>query len=202
MDDEGRMTRSRAACPVPGWRRPDGFGEKKRIPAMLVPLLYVNRQNRVAARGYFIWGDQAVAAAAKVEVFYTFTPRCQDASRTRPAGSGNGLFVPLIERERHSGASRRIRRYFAAPAPAAAATPSCCPVPPLAPIAPMILPFTVMGTPPSEAIGGAGKVVKAVFPAANWSANILVGRRYMAAVRALPWEISADAIWVPSIFSK
>src|SRR5262245_12507865 len=92
--------------------------------------------------------------------------------------------------------------YFAAPAPAAAATPPCCPVPPLAPIAPMILPFTVMGTPPSEAIGGAGKVVKAVFPAANWSANILVGRRYMAAVRALPWEISADAIWVPSIFSK
>src|SRR5262245_1337439 len=92
--------------------------------------------------------------------------------------------------------------YFAALAPAAAATPSCCPVPPLAPIAPMILPLTVIGTPPSEAIGGAGKVVKAVLPAAYWSAKILVGRRYMAAVRALPWEISADAIWVPSIFSK
>jgi hypothetical protein len=56
--------------------------------------------------------------------------------------------------------------YFAAPAPAAAARPSCWPVPPLAPIAPMIFPFTVIGTPPSDATGFSGKVMNAVLPAA------------------------------------
>jgi hypothetical protein len=106
----------------------------------------------------------------KVEIFYAFTPRCQDASRTGTGTAGRPrqwAFAPLIGESPH-GAPPEIegRRYFAAPAPAAAATPSCCPVPPLAPIAPMILPFTVIGTPPSEAIGGAGKVVKAVLPAA------------------------------------
>ena len=35
--------------------------------------------------------------------------------------------------------------YLAALTPAAAARPSCCPVPPLAPIAPMILPLTTIG---------------------------------------------------------
>jgi hypothetical protein len=105
----------------------------------------------------------------KVEIFYAFTPRSQGASRTGAAAAGRSrqwAFASLIRREPHSAARGRSRRYFAAPAPAAAATPSCCPVPPLAPIAPMILPFAVIGTPPSEAIGGAGKVVKAVFPAA------------------------------------
>jgi hypothetical protein len=56
--------------------------------------------------------------------------------------------------------------YFAALAPAAAAIPSCWPVPPLAPIAPTILPLTVIGRPPSDATGLSGKVVNAVFPAA------------------------------------
>jgi hypothetical protein len=56
--------------------------------------------------------------------------------------------------------------YFAALAPAAAARPSCWPVPPLAPIAPMIFPFTVIGTPPSDATGFSGKVMNAVLPAA------------------------------------
>src|SRR5262249_19695710 len=92
--------------------------------------------------------------------------------------------------------------YLAALAPAFAATPSCWPVPPLAPMAPMILPFTVMGTPPSDATGFSGKVMNAVFPAANWSANVLLGRRNITAVRALPWEIRVEASWVPSIFSK
>src|SRR6516165_9731246 len=56
--------------------------------------------------------------------------------------------------------------YFAALAPAAAAMPSCWPVPPLAPIAPMILPLTIIGTPPSDATGFSGKVMNAVLPAA------------------------------------
>src|SRR4029453_15332987 len=87
--------------------------------------------------------------------------------------SGRGQQAPAMDYRAADPAKARAappqaesRRYFAAPAPAAAAMPSCCPVPPLAPIAPMILPFTVIGTPPSEAIGGAGKVVKAVLPAA------------------------------------
>src|ERR1700745_1589521 len=53
------------------------------------------------------------------------------------------------------------RAYFAALAPAAAAKPSCWPVPPLAPIAPMILPLTTIGSPPSEATGLSGNVVNA-----------------------------------------
>src|SRR5262249_39972734 len=56
--------------------------------------------------------------------------------------------------------------FFAALAPAAAAMPSCWPVPPLAPIAPMILPLTIIGTPPSDATGFSGKVMNAVLPAA------------------------------------
>src|SRR5262244_4637104 len=76
--------------------------------------------------------------------------------------------------------------YFAALAPAAAAMPSCWPVPPLAPIAPMILPLTTMGSPPSEATGFSGNVVKAVLPAAYWSAKALLGRRNSTAVRAFP----------------
>src|SRR5215510_4755668 len=192
------MTRSRAACPVPGWRRGDVFGEKKRIPAMLVPPLYENRQRRVAARGDFMRGvSRPPARAGKLLVLYSVMTNGQDGARGLPqwyrrpvcTGRGRARMPGPMPGEPMPG------RYFAAPAPAAAATPSCCPVPPLAPIAPMILPFTVIGTPPSEAIGATGKVVKAVLPAANWSANILVGRRYMAAVRALPWEISADAIW-------
>src|SRR5213082_88766 len=67
--------------------------------------------------------------------------------------------------------------YFAALAPAAAASPSCCPVPPLAPIAPTILPFTTIGRPPSDATGFSGNVVNAVLPAAYWSAKALLGRR-------------------------
>src|SRR5215468_756285 len=93
-----------------------------------------------------------------------------DVSRSRPlrrkvrlsmslrlgAGSGLQSRAPAVE----------ARAYFAALAPAAAAMPSCWPVPPLAPIAPMILPFTIIGTPPSDATGFSGKVVNAVLPAA------------------------------------
>src|ERR1700730_5936625 len=72
------------------------------------------------------------------------------------AGPGSQSRAPAVE----------ARAYFAALAPAAAAKPSCWPVPPLAPIAPMILPLTTIGTPPSDATGFSGKVMNAVLPAA------------------------------------
>jgi len=67
---------------------------------------------------------------------------------------------------------------------------------------PMILPFRLMGMPPSDATGFSGKVKNEVLPAAYWSAKALLGRRNITAVRALPWEISLDANWAPSIFAK
>ena len=81
-----------------------------------------------------------------------------------PAAAKSKTFYGLmtLSRVRIAGA----RGYFAALAPAAAAMPSCWPVPPLAPIAPMILPLTIIGTPPSDATGFSGKVVNAVLPAA------------------------------------
>src|ERR1700704_701392 len=59
--------------------------------------------------------------------------------------------------------------YLTALAPAIAAILSCWPVPPLAPMAPINLPFTTIGIPPSEAIGRAslGKLMKPVLPAEN-----------------------------------
>src|SRR5215831_5054850 len=80
---------------------------------------------------------------------------------TRPAALPALRLVPLAP-----GRGQARLAYFAALAPAAAAKPSCWPVPPLAPIAPMILPFTMIGRPPSDATGFSGKVVNAVLPAA------------------------------------
>src|SRR5262249_40687439 len=87
--------------------------------------------------------------------------------------------------------------------PAAEAIPSG-PVPPLVPMAPMSRPLTTIGRPPSEAIGRAssGKLMKPVLPAANWSANTLLGRRNRAEVRAFACARETDAFWVPSARSK
>ena len=115
-----------------------------------------------------MWGvSRPPARAGKFLVLYSVMTNRQVCAVACPNGI-DGPPVRAAERVRMpAGAGEPMPgRYFAAPAPAAAATPSCCPVPPLAPIAPMILPFTVIGTPPSEAIGAAGKVVKAVLPAA------------------------------------
>jgi hypothetical protein len=115
-----------------------------------------------------MWGvSPPPARAGKLLVLYSVMTNRQDCA----GACRNGVDGPSVRAGR-TGMPRPVPdepmpgRYFAAPAPAAAAMPSCCPVPPLAPMAPMILPFTVIGTPPSEAIGGAGKVVKAVLPAA------------------------------------
>lgn len=45
-----------------------------------------------------------------------------------------------------------IPDYLIIAAPAPAITPSCCAEPPETPMAPMILPFSMMGTPPSMAL--------------------------------------------------
>ena len=118
-----------------------------RLEVSIVPSLYVNGESWVAARGYFTGREPAMTAAGKSKTFHELT-----------AWSRVWIAVarPAVE----------ARAYFAALAPAAAAKPSCWPVPPLAPIAPMILPFTIIGTPPSDATGFSGKVVNAVLPAA------------------------------------
>src|SRR5262245_64091963 len=107
----------------------------------------------------------------KTRVFMDLWLGAGPASRSRaPAGpirlrfrhaSGPLRLVPLTP-----GRGQARLAYFAALAPAAAAKPSCWPVPPLAPIAPMVLPFTMIGRPPSDATGFSGKVVNAVLPAA------------------------------------
>ncbi len=118
-----------------------------RLEVSIVPSLYVNGESWVAARGYFTGREPAMTAPGKSKTFHELT-----------AWSRVWIAVarPAVE----------ARAYFAALAPAAAAMPSCWPVPPLAPIAPMILPFTIIGTPPSDATGFSGKVVNAVLPAA------------------------------------
>src|SRR5262249_47245170 len=92
--------------------------------------------------------------------------------------------------------------YFAALAPAAAAMPSCWPVPPLAPIAPMILPLTTIGTPPSHAPVLPGTVVNGAWRVALGRARVSRGQGTCAAVRGLRGEIPTDARWGPPIFSK
>ena len=121
---------------------------RNRFGVSIVPSLYVNGKSWVAARGYFMGREPVTTAAAKSKTFHELT-------------AWSRVWI-AVARAR----SRAARAYFAALAPAAAAMPSCWPVPPLAPIAPMILPFTIIGTPPSDATGFSGKVVNAVLPAA------------------------------------
>ena len=117
-----------------------------RLEVSIVPSLYVNGESWVAARGYFTGREPAMTAAGKSKTFHELT-------------AWSRVWI-AVARPRGGGA------YFAALAPAAAAKPSCWPVPPLAPIAPMILPLTTIGTPPSDATGFSGKVMNAVLPAA------------------------------------
>ena len=60
-------------------------------------------------------------------------------------------------------------------------------------MAPMILPFAISGMPPREAITSSS--VATYIRPAFWmaSSKALVGRRYLAAVRALCWEIESEA---------
>ena len=95
----------------------------------------------------------------------------QEGTRLLEGDNAHAAVIALehareLEPEKGSVREALARAYFAALAPAAAAMPSCWPVPPLAPIAPMILPLTTIGTPPSDATGFSGKVVNALLPAA------------------------------------
>src|ERR1700694_3350525 len=88
-------------------------------------------------------------------------------------------------------------------AAAAAQTASSCePVPPEQPMAPMILPPSTRGMPPREAMMSSS--VSAYFRSnfCTASSNALVGRRYLAATRALCSEIAIEASWAPSIRMK
>jgi hypothetical protein len=60
----------------------------------------------------------------------------------------------------------RNRTYFNVPAPAAAVTASCCEAPPDAPIAPMILPPTISGNPPSTAVAPSSERIRQPSPPA------------------------------------
>ena len=103
------------------------------------------------------------AAARESSLACRCTFAALDDVATRPGQSPFREYVHAPSRELRGEVGSD---YLAALAPAAAATPSCCPVPPLAPTAPMILPLTTIGTPPSDATGLSGKVMKAVLPAA------------------------------------
>ncbi len=130
--------------------------------------------------------EAAAPAALKSQRFYNVRGRAQEHAACRAPGrlprrptlqrrageqSCAGIPGTVVDDSRSDPSGKCAMRppaaaYFAALAPAAAARPSCWPVPPLAPIAPMILPFTVIGTPPSDATGFSGKVKNAVLPAA------------------------------------
>jgi hypothetical protein len=136
---------------------------------LMVPPLYANSQRRDAARGYFIWREPEPPVREKSRRHRSLELAVADASWTADKIPPDEGTVPRLSTPRESARALRPDRrtdHLAALTPAAAATPSCCPVPPLTPMAPMILPFTVIGTPPSDAIGFSGKVVNAVLPAA------------------------------------
>ena len=58
----------------------------------------------------------------------------------------------MMRDTRIRGTREIVQPYLTVPAPAAAVTPSCCAVPPDAPMAPMILPPAISGRPPSTAV--------------------------------------------------
>src|SRR5690348_131119 len=91
-------------------------------------------------------GNRHMSRDTAPEDLRPHAPRCTPPERQR---EHNQLAVDLTD-------------YLTALAPAVAAMPSCWPVPPLAPIAPMSLPLTTIGMPPSDAIGRAlsGKLMK------------------------------------------
>src|SRR5262245_33702693 len=78
--------------PCPGLEKTRWFGEKKRIPAMLVPSLYVNRHSRVAARGDFMWGRAGHRQGRKNSLFSIML---RPISRTVPLPCPDGIDARL-----------------------------------------------------------------------------------------------------------
>src|SRR5215472_17210900 len=93
--------------------------------------------------------------------------------------------------------------YLIASAPAFATWPSCCAVPPLAPIAPTSLPPEIIGSPPSTGITPRSARRRMLAPPpARASSNTLLGLRKRAAERAFSIAISTEPSWALSIRSK
>src|ERR1700690_2869997 len=86
-----------------------------------------------------------------------------------------------------------------AAAPAPQTTASCEPAPPLQPIAPMILPSTMIGKPPGEAVSIGSSVDTYGWPDSSASKNTMLSRRKRAAVHALCCAITTEASCVWSI---
>ena len=87
-------------------------------------------------------------------------------------------------------------------APAVQIASSCDPVPPEQPIAPMILPSSMRGIPPRDATTSSRlkMYLKSYFCTA--SSKALVGRRYLAAARALCSAMGIEPSCAPSIRRK
>src|SRR5438094_7360236 len=168
----------RATCPVPGFVQ---LMQNDRAHVVLRPIYASDREEVSCGRAHF--RARALASVA--------------GQPTQPSK------YPINAAVLPRGAARYLTALITL-IPAAEATPSCWPVPPLVPMAPMSRPLTTIGRPPSEAIGRAssGKLMKPVLPAANWSANTLLGRRNSAEVRAFACARETDAFWVPSARSK
>jgi hypothetical protein len=128
------------------------------------------------------WGDDECPVADKTAFagreFPTLRTSChagqmgcaiKTASGCSVAGKPKRSNKLVDEAQGFMSRSHEFVAYFTALTPAVAATPFCWPVPPLTPMAPTILPSTMIGRPPSEAVGRAssGKVMKATLPAAN-----------------------------------
>src|SRR5262249_52265164 len=138
--DEGRVTRSRAACPFLGWRNREALGEKK--PLGGIDCSFIIREWGKLGCGsrifYLMWGGGA-GAGEKQEFLWIngWEPGGHRGGARPPGLSGCDLgtrptalpalrLVPLTP-----GRGQARLAYFAALAPAAAAKPSCWPVPPL-----------------------------------------------------------------------
>lgn len=77
-------------------------------------------------------------------------PPVSSFNPARPTGNQKGL--RHVSGGPFSRCVDEIPDYLIIAAPAPAITPSCCAEPPETPMAPMILPFSMMGTPPSMAL--------------------------------------------------
>src|SRR5882757_2212895 len=87
-------------------------------------------------------------------------------------------------------------------APTVQIASSCDPVPPEQPMAPMILPPSISGMPPRDAMASSRLKMYLKSNFCTASSNALVGRRNLAAVRALCSAMGIEASCAPSIRRK
>src|SRR5215467_1874124 len=103
----------------------------------------------------------------------------------KPRLSGQDRGSRVGRAEPNCSVNPHVVAYLRALAPACATCPSCCAVPPLAPIAPTTFPPMMSGTPPSIGIASwMARIRNPAPPPATISSKTLVGRRYSTAARA------------------